>query len=49
MVKFLAVVFQGFKKGFSDNLVTEYTGEIPFTFKGKIALLVWKFLKKIKN
>jgi lipid II:glycine glycyltransferase (peptidoglycan interpeptide bridge formation enzyme) len=44
--KILGGGISGFKKGFSDNLVTEYTGEIPLTLKGKIATAVWIFLKK---
>lgn len=44
--KFLVGGISGFKKGFSNNLVIEYNGEIPLTIKGKIAIAVWKFLKK---
>jgi len=47
--KILGGGISGFKKGFSDNLVTEYTGEIPLTLKGKIATAAWKFLKKRKK
>lgn len=47
--KILGGGISGFKKGFSNNLVTEYTGEIPLTFKGKAAVTAWKFLKKRKQ
>ncbi len=44
--KILGGGISGFKKGFSNNLVIEYNGEIPLTIKGKIVIAVWKFLKK---
>ncbi len=47
--KIISSGVSGFKKGFSDNLVVEYVGEIPLTVKGKVAMFVWRFLKKIKN
>ncbi len=47
--KIISSGVSGFKKGFSDNLVTEYVGEIPLTLKGKLAMFIYGFIKKIRN